>query len=177
MSRHQRMTAKIVAMTEIEADVLRLRKAGLTFEQIAAHSRGKIKTKSAAWKACERALVKLIQEPAEDLRKIELARLDEVMVSIWPLCMAKDLSAIDRFLKIQERRSRLLGLDIPVKQEHELTGPGGVPLQLAPAVVVYLPANGRDDEKAGDNGNGNGNGRAIAEALAKGGDNGSRLPS
>lgn len=176
MSQHQRMTPKIVAMTEMEAEVLQLRKAGLTFEQIAACSK-KIKTRSAAWKACERALVKLIQEPAEDLRKIELARLDEVMMSIWPLCLMKNLAAIDRFLKIQERRSRLLGLDIPVKQEHELTGPGGAPLQLAPAVLVYLPANGRDDEKVGDNGSGNGNGRAIAEALATGGDSGSRLPS
>ena len=50
------------------------------------------------------------------------------------------LAAMDRLLKIGERRARLLGLDAPTKTA--LTDPSGdKPMEL---VQVYLPSNGRD---------------------------------
>ena len=50
------------------------------------------------------------------------------------------LAAMDRLLKISERRARLMGLDAPTKTA--LTDPSGdKPMEL---VQVYLPSNGRD---------------------------------
>lgn len=52
------------------------------------------------------------------------------------------LAAMDRLLKISERRARLMGLDAPTKTS--LTDPSGdKPMEL---VQVYLPSNGRDAE-------------------------------
>ncbi len=98
---------------------LQLRKAGASFEQVAkacgyANAGG-------AFKAVKTALKKTLQEPADDLRKLELARLDEAQAAIWAKVKNGDLKAIDRLLRISERRSKLLGLDAPVKLEGEVT--------------------------------------------------------
>ena len=50
---------------------------------------------------------------AEEIRCLELSRLDEMQTAIWQDCMDGKLTAIDRVLKIMERRSRLVGLDAP----------------------------------------------------------------
>lgn len=54
------------------------------------------------------------------------------------------LAAVDRYLKIMERRAKLLGLDMPNKVA--LTDPSGE--KITP-VQFYLPSNGRDDVKLG----------------------------
>jgi hypothetical protein len=51
------------------------------------------------------------------------------------------LSAIDRVLKVSERRSRLLGLDAPVK--NAFTDPTGD--RESSFVQFYIPENNRDD--------------------------------
>ena len=53
------------------------------------------------------------------------------------------LSAIDRVLKIMERRAKLLGLDAPAKTA--LTNPSGdKPWNTPAAVQFYLPSNNRE---------------------------------
>jgi len=87
----------------------------------------------------QRALAAAVREPAEEVRAIELLRLD----TLWQKAMAvlernhvaishgqvvkvegeslcddgPTLAAIDRLLRIQERRAKLLGLDAPTKHE------------------------------------------------------------
>lgn len=48
-------------------------------------------------------------------RQVELQRLDVALQAVWEKVLAGDLFAIDRYLKIAERRSKLLGLDAPTK--------------------------------------------------------------
>jgi len=52
------------------------------------------------------------------------------------------LSAIDRLLRVSERRSKLLGLDAPTKTS--LTDPTGE--KEASFVQFYIPDNGRDED-------------------------------
>lgn len=52
------------------------------------------------------------------------------------------LQAVDRLIKISERRAKLLGLDLPAKIA--LTDPTGE--KEAQPVQFYLPQNGRDDD-------------------------------
>ena len=46
---------------------------------------------------------------------LELARLDVAQRAIWKKVVKGDLAAIDRLLKIMQRRAKLIGLDAPVK--------------------------------------------------------------
>ena len=54
---------------------------------------------------------------AEQLRAMEIERLDRMMLVIQPQVNAGNLGAIDRAIRISEQRSKLLGLFMPVKQE------------------------------------------------------------
>ena len=73
----------------------------------------------------KRALREAVREPAEELRTLELERLDSLYATVTAIIETgspKDvLNAIDRALRIMERRSKLLGLDAPVRQDLRIT--------------------------------------------------------
>ena len=106
---------------------LELRKAGATYETIA----GQLgyANASGARKAVASALKATLREPAEELRTLELARLDAMALALWRRVQDGDEKAVDRVLRIMERRARLLGLDAAARTE--LSGAGGGPLALA----------------------------------------------
>lgn len=64
---------------ERDADAARLRTKGYTYQQIGDQLG---MTKAAAHKACQRALSDIVREPAEDLLKVELDRLDAQLVRL-----------------------------------------------------------------------------------------------
>ncbi len=67
---------------------------------------------------------------------------------LWHRAMVEgDLRAVDRLLRVAERRARLLGLDL---DRVEVSGPGGGPIEVAAEVVVYVPDNGRGATGEGD---------------------------
>lgn len=68
---------------------------------------------SGSHKAVAAYLRKTLQAPTDELMKIELARLDKLQLRLWPVALAGELGAVDRVLKIMERRAKLLGLDAP----------------------------------------------------------------
>lgn len=124
---------------ERDAEACRLRVAGATYDQIAAQLG--YTDRSLARRACERALLAVVAEPAEVLRTLELARLDAALIKAFKILhgqhvvvsngrvvldpgtgqplvdSAPVLGAIDRILKIGERRAKLLGLDEPVRAQ------------------------------------------------------------
>ncbi|MHB8867449.1 MAG: hypothetical protein ACYC6T_08080 [Thermoleophilia bacterium] len=119
-------SARRVAARKREADALELRLGGATYEQIA--PRLGYKNRSGAMRAVKRALDKLISpEDVESLRQLELERLDRLLLGIWSSAVRGNPAAIDRVLKILERRARILGIDAP--ERRELSGPGGGPIQ------------------------------------------------
>lgn len=131
-----------------QAKALQLRLSGCDYEEIA-----KIvgyKNRGAAYNAIKRALEETVKEPAEEVREIELKRVDAMWSSLWSItydpegnekigsapnpddfkdhhtykkCRAgweeKRLKAYDTLIKLQKRRSELLGLDAPKKVESE----------------------------------------------------------
>ncbi|MEU8040910.1 hypothetical protein [Streptosporangium sp. NPDC049078] len=92
-----------------ERKVLELRRAGVTFDAIAEQLN--YADRGAAHKAFKRALIRTLQEPAAELRDLELDRLDRLQVAMWAQAMRGDVQAVDRVLRIMERRARLIGLD------------------------------------------------------------------
>jgi hypothetical protein len=96
---------------EKQLKALELRKAGKTFLAIA----GELgyASQSGAFKAVISALHKTLQEPADELRVLEIGRIDTALAAIWPQVQGGDLPSVDRFIRLSERRSKLLGLDAP----------------------------------------------------------------
>lgn len=112
----RRPTAKsMVLAKDRERECLLLRKAGATYDQIA--ERVGI-TREGARGAVARALAALSDvctEEAKEVRQLELDRLDVMLLGIWDQARRGDVQAIDRVLRIQERRAKFLSLDMPDK--------------------------------------------------------------
>ena len=102
---------------------LELRKKGWTFERIAEELG--YAGRQAAFKAVMDALKEAHREPADEMRSLEAARLDDLMESLWEDIGPEDVAVVDRILRIMERRARLLGLDMPSesKVDHTIKGP------------------------------------------------------
>jgi hypothetical protein len=84
-----------------------------------------------------------ITASADDLRSEEISRLDAMLAGVWPRARKGEAVAIDRVLKIGERRAKLLGLDAPTRTALEGGGDGAPPIATAASVTFYMPNNGR----------------------------------
>lgn len=94
--------------TPRQLDALELRKAGLSYAKIGEKLGIQV---AGAQALVSRALRALVQELGEDVIRIERERLDAMHAATWTKVEAGDLDAIDRCLKIAERRAKLEGLD------------------------------------------------------------------
>jgi len=95
----------------------------------------------AAYKLVANALDDISQktaENAEQLRRLEIERLDFMRNAIWGAVIKGDVVAVDRGIKISKRISELMGLDAPVKTDITSDNKAINP------VVIYIPDNGRD---------------------------------
>ena len=107
-----------VAKAELAREVLRLRGTGASYDQIAEEL--KLANRSVPWKLFKFAIKEVIREPAEAVLTIELSRLDAMLSALWPRVADGDTQAIDRALRIMERRAAYLGLDQPKGLKVEL---------------------------------------------------------
>lgn len=117
-----------VGLTLQERRVMDLRLTGKSFEAIAAEVG--YAGPGSAYKALKRAMAKTLQEPADELRRIEGERLDRMYEIAYGIATGAvvagkgdaALRALDRLLTVQARRAALLGLDAPVRiEEHVIT--------------------------------------------------------
>lgn len=120
----QQTKPQLIETAERRRFVLELRKQGINYRQIAdaAVSKFGAAVLPAGWderyayKDVARALEQIRTETAESadsIRTLELERLDRLMVALWPRASRADEHAIDRILKIMQRRAQLVGLDAP----------------------------------------------------------------
>lgn len=133
---------RTVAQMERDARAVEYRRRGLTYRQIASEMGWK--NQASAWEAVQRGLADSILEPAAEVKQLELERLDEyqrhvlrvlasshIVVSQGVVVTHPDtgrpvtdhgpvLQAIDRLIKISERRAKLLGLDAPARARIEI---------------------------------------------------------
>ncbi len=104
-----RRSARKITFVERAARALTLRRNGATYDEIA-QSLG-LSHRSNARRLVESAISEIIREPAEEVRALELARMDAIHAALWPAASTGHLPSIDRLLRVCERRARLLGLD------------------------------------------------------------------
>lgn len=105
-----RKASKITqARRERMAKVLELRKAGVTFRKIGEQLDV---THQQAYHDYRDALAEITREPAEEVRDLELARLDDLYLIAYSRARkGNDMRAVDSALKIMDRRAKYLGLD------------------------------------------------------------------
>ena len=127
-----------------QAQALELRRAGMAYAAIG--------QRLGISKSRAHALVQLgfeetrkqITSSADEVKVEELSRLDGMLMKVYPKAAKGELQAIDRVLKIAERRARLLGLDAPVRTALQGGGEDAPPLVTEARVTVYIPSNGRE---------------------------------
>lgn len=129
--------------------VLEQRKGGLTYREIAAAAINKFGTDDLPKGYDERyAYADVISElkrindanaeTAAEIKDVELQRLDRMQAAVWRKVLDGHEGAIDRVLRIMDRRAKLLGLDAPTKTD--LTS-GGEKFVLEIVRASDAPAN------------------------------------
>lgn len=111
------------AILERQIQALELRKAGWAFHEIGV--RLGISTTQAFRDVSTqlKQLAALALDNANELRQLELERLDMLIQGLEPMARVGNPGAVNSYLRVMERRAKLLGLDAPVRQEH--TGADG----------------------------------------------------
>jgi hypothetical protein len=137
-ARPSRITPDVL---EKEAQVLKLRRVGFTFDLIAkelgySHASG-------AQKAYVNACKRIVRSDVEEIRKEEQDRLDIAQTAIWQGVLRGDVSSVSALIRIMERRARLLGLDMPTKQQIEVTNTDGNTIDAEVARLVALLDSGK----------------------------------
>lgn len=120
-----------------EAEVLKLRRGGLTFDVIA--QRVGYANPGSAQKAYERSLNRITAEDVGIMRRAENDRLDMAQSAIWVKVLQGDNQSIANLLRIMDRRAKLNGLDVPVRIQAEVVSYdiGSVDANIA-AIVAEL---------------------------------------
>jgi hypothetical protein len=113
---------------ERQLQALELRKAGFTYRAIG-DKLGVDHT--TVYKDIQHELQRLAEQQrdsADELRQLELERLDMLLKGLEPMASVGNPGAVNSYLKVMERRAKLLGLDAPVRQE--VTGADGGALEI-----------------------------------------------
>jgi hypothetical protein len=120
-SKNGRATPKSIKKAEDMATALEMRKQGYSYDQIAGAMEC---SKKHAWALVQDALKEYrIQELAEDVVAMEVARLDKAIVGLSSGVDRGDTFSINAMISVSERRLKLLGQE-PAKNdkiEHEGT--------------------------------------------------------
>ena len=111
----------MTAVDDRRARALELHLAGATYDAIAKHVG--YADRSGAFQAVQAALAAGVEPLDADSVTTELARLDALLTSVWPKARKGDLQAVDRVLKISERRTAVLAL---AAIEHPVKGASAV---------------------------------------------------
>ena len=116
---------EILSATERRRKIFELRKAGATYRSITqalineygADALPKGYGPREAARDVARELGRLHRETALDVLEVtqmELARLDSLLLTLWPHATGGDLQAVDRVLRIMQRQAVLQGIVPPV---------------------------------------------------------------
>ena len=111
------VTRERIRIAEKQGKALELRKAGQSYRAIAKELG--YAGPGGAHKAVASGLRLTLQEPADDVRQLEMQRLDRMLESYWPAVLKGDPKAGGIVIRSMDRRATYLGLDAPVKIDLE----------------------------------------------------------
>lgn len=123
---------------ERQLKAIDLRKRGLTYREI---GRQLDVSHVQAYKDVNaelRRLTKLRDKKADQERQLDLERIDAMIKGLEPMAAVGNPGAVNSLLKCLERRSKLLGLDMPTETKNDHTSNGQT------ISVTFNPVPARD---------------------------------
>lgn len=121
---------------ETQLKVLQYRRAGLSFQKIGQELGIAQSTAYRLFSLALKETRELATETAEEVKQLELERLDKMLLGCIDGAYRGNLKNIETVLRIQERRAKYLGLDAAGKVD--LSGSG--------VIVQFVPATEVDDD-------------------------------
>jgi len=120
MARGKASEAQQINIQERRIKALDLRRAGGSLRAIASqldisHEQVRLDIKDAL-----ADLKGLEGDSAEELRALELGRMDDLQLAYWQKALKGDIGAAYLVLKVSESRRKLAGIDAPIKTENTL---------------------------------------------------------
>ena len=92
-----------------------MRKAGASYQAIADALGVSLSAAHAYVTELLQEIRECTEEDAKEVLHMELMRLDDMQLALQPAIKAGDTQAVEKAIKIMERRSKFLGLDAPKK--------------------------------------------------------------
>jgi hypothetical protein len=136
------------ALIEREYEVLKYRRGGMTYDQIA--QKVGYKNASGAKAAYKRAMIRTLQPVADELRETQVDRLETALLAIWGKVLKGDLKAIDRLIAISRRQSELLGMDAPKHLTAEVvTYDGSILRERAQQIIEIVREHSSTQSRVG----------------------------
>jgi hypothetical protein len=144
MARQNATSAATVRALLLKSQAIELRRGGASYREIAQRlGIGKSRAHALVRAGLEHARAQ-VASAADEMRAVEVSRLDGMLAKLWPLVGKKtlDLGVVDRIIKIGERRAKLLGLDAPVRTAIQGGGDDTPPISTVSEskVMFYVPA-------------------------------------
>jgi len=126
------LRAQNITVAERRDYAVKMRTAGLNFREILAEMISRYGRENLPPTYDERYVYRDVKyelnklraetlETAQDLRLMELDRLDQLQTAIMNRALGGDLKAIDRILNIMKMRSNLMGLNAPTQTKVEVS--------------------------------------------------------
>jgi hypothetical protein len=129
MAKENRTKAASARSLDRKEEALALRRAGHSYRAIASLlSISKSRAHELVSEGLEDAREQ-IAAASSALLVEEVSRLDGMLKKVYPAAEGGDLQAVDRVIKIIERRAKLLGIEAPVRIE--TTGRDGAPIEVS----------------------------------------------
>jgi len=142
MSRQNATSAATVRALLHKAQALELRRGGASYREIARRlGIGKSRAHELVRAGVDSARGQ-VAESSDELLALELSRLDGLLYALWPRAARGELAAVDRVIRIGERRARLLGLDAPARTALQGGGDDAPPITTGARVAFYLATTG-----------------------------------
>lgn len=134
MAATNRNSAQRAQGAKSREQALDLRRSGLSYQRIGEEMGiSMARAHQLVAKAMEETH-RAIAAGADALRAEEISRLDGMLAALWPKAKNGDVAAVDRVLKISERKAKLLGIEAPVRIE--TTGKDGKAIEVSSTQTI-----------------------------------------
>lgn len=127
-------------------EVARLMKNGMTYREIARELGVSLRT---VWKDGQKVIERWRKEAVSEIDEhfiLDMRRLDDALVAISANVRAGDFGAVDRLVKILERRAKMLGYDAP--EQHSFNMKNEI-TEMTDEQLIAIAANGNAGSRSG----------------------------
>ncbi len=129
-----------ITAAEKRKKALQLRKGGASYDAIARQVG--YANRGGAHRAVTQELRELPKDDAEDVLALEVERLDQLLMALWPAAMKGNVRSAETVIRLMERRAKLQGLDAPVQATitHAAADVDAAVAELAREMALRAPA-------------------------------------